>query len=123
MQQFFRCDVCDVTFPTQTARDEHARLAHPGATAMELASQLAPGMKVIGSDGITTVGTIKEVRGSDFLVDRATRRNIYIPSSAIRSCANDQVTLHIPGPRVDDMDWPSPPLLGGTASPEQPRAS
>ena|SRR5438874_12903727 len=122
MQQIFRCSVCDATYPTRTTLDEHARLTHPGAMALEFASQLTRGMKVIGSDGITTVGAIKEVRGSDFLVDRAMRRDIYIPSSAILSCANGRVTLNIPGTLVDDMDWPSPPLLGGTPPPEQPRA-
>src|SRR5438270_912359 len=60
MQQFFRCNICDAAYPSQNALDAHARLAHPGATAMELATQLTPGMAVIGSDGISSVGTIKE---------------------------------------------------------------
>ena len=68
------------------------------------------GMRVVGSDG-GDVGTVKEVRANDFLIDRPMRRDIYAPFDAIREVSADSIILNIPADAVDKTDWPRPPLL------------
>ncbi len=65
------------------------------------------GMSVVGSEG-DTVGTVKEVRGTDFLVDRRMQRDVYVPLDAVQSVTADTVALNIPAAQVDDMNWPTP---------------
>ena len=68
-------------------------------------------MRVVGSDG-ADVGTVKEVRANDFLINRPMKRDIYAPFDAIRG-VNDTVMLNIPADDVDNTDWPKPALMGG----------
>lgn len=73
------------------------------------------GMGVVGTDG-EVVGTVKAVRGSDFLVDRPFARDVYVPIEAIQAIvdetANDAVDPHvvltIRADSVDDTGWPNP---------------
>jgi hypothetical protein len=80
--------------------------AAAASTGLEL---LQPGAEVVGSDG-TQVGTVKEVRGSDFLVNRPMARDIYIPFSAA-SADGGRVTLRVPASEVDHMNWPLSSLI------------
>ncbi len=68
------------------------------------------GMDVIGSDG-TAVGKVKEVRSSDFLVDRPLARDVYVPLDACQS-TEGQVRLNVRADEVDNQDWPMPDLFG-----------
>jgi hypothetical protein len=73
------------------------------------------GMGVVGSDG-EEVGTVKEVRTTDILVDRPMARDVYVPLEAIQaimdtsaSSAYDMhVILTVRADSVGDMGWPHP---------------
>lgn len=71
--------------------------------------QVRPGMEVIGRDG-ETVGEVKEVRSSDFLVDRPMARDIYIPFSACQT-SGGQIRLNVRADEVDNQDWEMPELF------------
>jgi hypothetical protein len=68
------------------------------------------GMKVVGSDG-EDVGTVKEVRDRDFLIDRPMRRDVYAPFDAIQNVSGDTVMLKITSDKVDNTNWPRPPVV------------
>lgn len=68
------------------------------------------GMDVVGSQG-QHIGTVKEVRASDFLADRPAARDIYIPFSAC-SVNGGQVRLNIRAGAVDKQGWPVPAVFG-----------
>lgn len=71
--------------------------------------QVRTGMTVYGSDD-QDIGQVKEVRGNDFLVDRALARDIYVPFSAVRSAQDDRVTLNIESSEIDNQGWENPEL-------------
>jgi hypothetical protein len=73
---------------------------------------LTPGMAVVGSDA-HAVGTVKETRGSLFLIDRPLRRDVWAPLSAAQSVSTEQVTLGCSADEVDEQGWESPPMMGG----------
>lgn len=73
-------------------------------------SALALGTEVLGADG-RLVGRIKEVFATSLLIDRAGRRDVYVPFDAIQTLWHNQIVLVMPARRVDDMRWPHPPLL------------
>jgi uncharacterized protein (TIGR02271 family) len=73
-------------------------------------NMLAQDMEVVGSDG-ESVGRVKEVREGDFLVDRPSARDVYVPMDAVTEVANDRVTLNVQGHEVDDMGWPRPSVF------------
>ena len=73
-------------------------------------SALALGMAVLGADG-RLVGRVKNVFASYLLIDRAVKRDVYIPFDAIRTLRDNQIVLVIPAGLVDDMHWPHPPLF------------
>ncbi|HET8632188.1 MAG TPA: DUF2382 domain-containing protein [Thermomicrobiales bacterium] len=93
-----------------------AAVPPPPATAPERAGattagrQPQMGMDVLGSDD-AMIGRVKEVRATDFLVDRRMQRDIYVPNDAIRDVARGQVNLNIPAHQVDNMGWANPPLM------------
>ncbi len=68
---------------------------------------VAPGMTVAGSDG-WPVGHVKDVRRTDFLVNRPLARDIYVPYSACQALEEDRVILNVPGGAVGDQGWASP---------------
>jgi HSP20 family protein len=93
-----------------TAPALHGAPATPGASGQAASGRrVQSGMAVVGSDG-AQVGTVKEVRDRDFLVDRPMHRDTYIPESAVREATGSQVVLTIPADQVDQQGWPSPPL-------------
>ena len=81
-----------------------------GGRATESSRQARDGMEVVGSDG-ERVGLVKEVRAGDLLVDRAMRRDLYVPLDAVREVTGERVVLTIPADGADDQGWPNPPLL------------
>lgn len=85
-------------------------------------SDVRAGMRVVGSDR-DEVGTVKEVRASDFLVDRRMRRDVYVPLAAVRDVTGDSIMLTVPAGAVDDQGWSNPPLLGGEQPPPAETAS
>lgn len=71
--------------------------------------QIRSGMEVIGSDG-EHIGTVKEIRGNDFLIDRDLARDVYAPMSA-GSVSGERVRLNIRSEEVNDQGWPNPDLI------------
>lgn len=71
-----------------------------------------PGMSVLASDHVE-VGSVKEVRTNDFLLDRALRRDVYVPFSAIESTTTHSVLLALTAEQIDEQDWDKPPFVGG----------
>jgi hypothetical protein len=51
------------------------------------------------------------MRSADILVDRALKRDVYVPFAAIQRVRGEAIVLAVPAARVDQMDWPQPPLL------------
>lgn len=72
-------------------------------------SQLREGMEVIGNTG-QVIGRVKEIRTSDFLVDREMARDLYVPFSAIKS-VGVQVLLNVAHDQVDQQGWDKPTVL------------
>ena len=79
------------------------------STCASLSSQLQPGMGVICSDSVS-IGTVRDVRDKDFLVNLPTQRHIYVPFDAIQEVTIDHVTLNIPADQLKNKDWPHSPL-------------
>jgi hypothetical protein len=72
---------------------------------------ILPDMEVVGSDG-DRVGTVKELRNGDFLVNRSMKRDVYVPALAVREIREGIVVLGIPAAQVDDQNWDKPDLMG-----------
>jgi hypothetical protein len=65
------------------------------------------GMAVIATDG-KQIGRVKEVRESDFLIDRPMQRDAYAPFSSVQAVTDDGVILNLSAPESDDADWSRP---------------
>jgi len=65
---------------------------------------MAPGQVVLSSEG-KEVGKVKEVRGSDFFLDRPVAPDIYVPYTAIDRTEADTIVLSITVAQVDDLGW------------------
>lgn len=84
--------------------------------------QIRAGMLVVGSDG-EIVGTVKQARQNDFLLDRELQTDLYVPVDAVRNVIGDEVILTIPKYEVNQLKertapgkgesegWKSPPLV------------
>lgn len=70
-----------------------------------------PGMTVISHDA-TEVGTIKEVRAKDFLLDRSMRRDVYVPFRVIAAVTGSRVQLTVTTDEINAADWEKPGLVG-----------
>ena len=112
-----RAGVADVgtaeTRPVETATGGVAATPSAGVAGdrtADVSRQARAGMEVVGSDG-ERVGTVKEVRAEDLLVDRAMRRDLYVPLAAIREVTGQRVVLTVPADEADDQGWPNPPLM------------
>lgn len=68
------------------------------------------GMDVVGADGVV-VGQVKGANPSAVLVDRALRRDVYVPFEAIDTVTDNRIVLAIPAIEVDRMHWPHPDLI------------
>ena len=76
--------------------------------------QVSVGMEVLGAEQ-ERVGQVKEVRASDFLVERPAQRDVYVPFAAIREVTGNQVVLTVTSDHVDALKWPQAEE-GGDAS-------
>jgi hypothetical protein len=96
--------------------DELARAGTPSpAERADVAAgdpRVHVGMTVIGSDQ-HRIGTVKEVRMSDFLLDRRFQRDLYVPFQAMEDVTPSQVVLNVAAGDVPYQKWESPPLIGG----------
>lgn len=81
--------------------------------------QVRPGMRVVGNDGIA-IGTVKEVRAADFLVNRPLARDVYVPFESVLTTSSpgessrggptqrSEVVLTLRSEQMDDAHWRSP---------------
>ena len=69
------------------------------------------GMDVVGNDA-DRVGQVKDVRDTDFLVDRSMQRDVYVPYSAIRDVDGNTIVLNVTAAQVGNMGWDNPPMTG-----------
>jgi hypothetical protein len=75
------------------------------------ASELRLGMSVVGTDG-RHVGRVKQVRGTDFLIDRRFRRDVYVPLGAVHRIVSEDhpatlfVALDVTAQKTDRIGWP-----------------
>ena len=67
--------------------------------------QVSVGMEVLDAE-TERVGQVKEVRASDFLVERRLQRDVYVPFAAIREVTGNQVVLTVTSDHVDAIKWP-----------------
>jgi hypothetical protein len=63
-------------------------------------------MVVVSKDG-TQIGTVKEVRTNDFLVDRPFAFDIYIPFNAVDVTGNT-VRVQVNYDQIDHQGWDKP---------------
>src|SRR5918912_4158949 len=63
------------------------------------AGQIRQGMAVVGADS-GQVGKVKDVRDTDFLVDRRGRRDVYVPFDAIEETTGDRIMLNVAADQV-----------------------
>ncbi len=66
-----------------------------------------PGMLVVGADD-REVGHVKEVRRTDFLVDRTLARDLYVPYSACEALDGGRIKLKVPAGAVGEQGWATP---------------
>jgi hypothetical protein len=83
-----------------------------GTAMMASDPRVQVGMTVVGSD-LKEVGRVKEVRASDFLLDRRLQRDLYVPFEAIEDVTAGGVVLNLPAKDIHYKGWLSPPLIGG----------
>ncbi len=99
-----------------TAGARNAAPASASASRQEPRSQAsqkmqpAEGMDVSSSDG-TVLGVVKEIRASDFLLDRSGQRDLYVPLSAVAQVTGQQVVLNVAADDIGDQGWPNPSLF------------
>lgn len=71
--------------------------------------RLRPGMEVLAADG-DELGRVKDVRSTDFLLERSMQRDVYVPFDAIRDISSDRIVLNVASDQVDNMGWENPPM-------------
>lgn len=76
-----------------------------GRTTSDL--PLQPGMEVFSLDD-HKVGSVKEVRISDFLVNRPLARDVFVPFECVRTADGGRVSLKIASGEIDDQGWVNP---------------
>lgn len=81
----------------------------PAEPAERWENRVREGMQVAGSDE-KSIGQVKEVRRSDFLVDRPLARDVYVPYEAVQSASRDRVIITVPAGEVNDQGWANPDL-------------
>lgn len=82
---------------------------HSGLATGGLPGNLTEGMAVHASDG-DLLGTVKEIRGRDFLLDRPTQSDVYVPFDYVRDVRDDRLILSVRSGDVDEMRWDHPSL-------------
>jgi ferritin-like metal-binding protein YciE len=91
--------------PVPVLQETVARHSH-----LATVGQIRPGMAVIGSYA-GSVGQVKEVRTTDFLVNRPAKRDVYVPVDAIEELSGDTIVLKVTADDVDSMGWEKPALI------------
>ncbi len=81
-----------------------------GAGSNFSGSQLAAGAEVVDSNN-EYLGTVKEVSGQTFLLDRSMARDVYVPFSAVQNASGQKIVLNIPSVEIDNQGWENPPIL------------
>lgn len=64
-------------------------------------STVHPGMEVVDAHG-HNLGTVKEVRDMDFLLDRSLAPDVYVSFGAVQS-TGDRIALNIPEEQVEEF--------------------
>ncbi len=77
-----------------------------------MTEQVRTGMEVVGSRG-AHIGTVKETRSSDFLVDRPAALDVFVPFDQCY-VEGDRVHLYIKADQVDDQGWEMPEKMSTT---------
>jgi hypothetical protein len=72
---------------------------------------LQEGMEVLGSDG-QSLGRVKEVGNTEFLVDRRMRPDLRLPLDLVESVDGNQVKLAVTSEQAVKGSWPSDDRLG-----------
>jgi hypothetical protein len=72
-------------------------------------SSVKVGMVVLGRDR-ESVGLVKEVHPTEFLLDRELQRDIYVPLQLVDRVANKLVVLSITADDVKTREWPKSPI-------------
>jgi len=96
---------------TPDAEGDILKASSPGQGQIEI------GMDVVSVDG-QPLGRVKEVRGSDFLLDRPMARDMYVPFNAILATPHGwekyrggpteptEVVLSVSAAHIDMQSWP-----------------
>lgn len=92
-----------LSVPASMLRESARPTSQPSAPFTR--DQVHRGMGVVDSHA-DPIGTIVEIRGDDFLVDRPLARSVYVPFDVIRGVSRAHVALQIPASQVDNMGWP-----------------
>jgi hypothetical protein len=78
--------------------------------------QIKPGMDVVSIDG-ERIGTVKEVREHDFLIDRHLARDLWVPFTSVVEAGEhggafrrgptqpSEVVLSVPAAHIDQQGW------------------
>src|SRR5438105_6709292 len=90
----------------QGGHGEILKASSPGA------GQIDVGMDVLSVDG-QSVGKVKEVRATDFLLDRAVGHDVYVPYQFVLSVPDrgekpsrpTEVLLTVSAAHIDSQDW------------------
>ena len=94
----------------QQANDTEASIVADGVSP-ESAKwlELRHDMEVIGKNG-KIIGRVKEIRASDFLVDREMARDVYVPMDALDS-VGAAAMLKYNDDEIDSQEWEKPDIL------------
>ncbi len=101
--------------PDDRALEPEGRSRQLDPTGSEVAAshnfgrrQVRIGMQVVGTDAVA-VGRVKEVRDSDFLVDRPLKSDVSLPFEAIVGVMDEEIVVNVAADEVDQADsqgWP-----------------
>jgi hypothetical protein len=100
--------VVDVNNQLRVRNRNTSRSSRAGA----MGEQMRTGMEVVGSRG-AHIGTVKEVRDNDFLVDRSAAFDVYVPFDQCYIDGNE-VHLYIRSDQMDQQGWEMPEKMSNT---------
>jgi len=80
-----------------------AAFAVDGAVEMPPVSK---GMEVVTLNE-ELLGQVKDLRPTDFLVDRSMKRDVYVPLGSVAAVEGERVRLGVTSAQMDDLDWPN----------------
>jgi hypothetical protein len=100
---------------TRSGPGEPGASAGAGRSQHGNAWQVRETMDVVGSDG-ESVGTVKTVAGTDFILDRPMARDLHVPFSAVQTVDGERVMLRCRANEVDQQGWPTSDLTGSSTT-------